>query len=569
MLVLAASTILGSANAQNLVQNPSFELGTNAVETTITPASWPSLVGLWKFDNTASPLTATVGSNLTLSGSHTTIAGWSGPDNATRIGVGSYYTLTNPIGGNGGGSYTNEYTLLIDFRVNSTGTWRSFFQSNTSNSNDAELFLRNSDALLGVSAIGGYSVEGAITNVWHRLIISVDNGTIFRVYMDGRLINSGSAQAVDGRFSLEGTVLMFADNDGDDGSIDVSTVALFNTPLTEPQVRSLGKTQCSNWTGEGNFRQQIRNAGYPNAAAGTYYLYAGSEVGPLECSQDVDVSGYAADIDASAATFTFGGRIQTYNQSPSDNARIIVEYRNGVGTVLDSYDTGYSSTSGVWTTISDTRPAPVGTRTVRVRILSRKNNGLSNDAYYDDFSLTITTVLSANLVAFDLKPTNNAVEISWEVRGETDCDRYVIEKLNAKNEWIAIAEVKGHGTFLEEYFYSMLDNEILYGQTMIYRLIEQDFNGVRTIYPPKSIQIESDLNIYPNPNNGIDFTIDVENAKNYLIAIINAEGKVIYDQPMLQIGDFELNSGLYLIRLTNLLNGEIIQKRMIVNQNNN
>jgi VCBS repeat-containing protein len=99
-------------------------------------------------------------------------------------------------------------------------------------------------------------------------------------------------------------------------------------------------------------------------------------------------------------TYDFSGDIKTF--SP-DEARIIVEYRNGSGTVLDSYDSGYQGTSGSFATLTDSRTAPARTNLIRVRLVARENGGSNNfnDAFFDNLSLTAQ---SAPLIADDDGP---------------------------------------------------------------------------------------------------------------------------------------------------------------------
>ena len=103
--------------------------------------------------------------------------------------------------------------------------------------------------------------------------------------------------------------------------------------------------------------------------------------------QDVDVSGLAAQIDGGSQQFRFTGEMRTLtDEAIDDQGRILVEYRDGAGTVLDTYDSG-DIASLSWTRLSDQRVAPVGTRTIRVRLLATENTGLQKDVAFDALSL--------------------------------------------------------------------------------------------------------------------------------------------------------------------------------------
>ncbi|MEQ1821574.1 MAG: hypothetical protein ABL949_03605, partial [Fimbriimonadaceae bacterium] len=77
------------------------------------------------------------------------------------------------MGPNGGSAeYVNKYTILMDVKITSAGDWVSIFNTNATNSNDGDLFIRNSDSKLGIS--GSYA--GLFTrNEWNRLAVTVDS----------------------------------------------------------------------------------------------------------------------------------------------------------------------------------------------------------------------------------------------------------------------------------------------------------------------------------------------------------------------------------------------------------
>jgi predicted phosphodiesterase len=72
------------------------------------------------------------------------------------------------------------------------------------------------------------------------LVITVDNGSVYKYYLDGELINQAIVQEIDGRFALNPVLLMFADEDGEDNNIIVTEIGIWNRPLSEPEVSELG-----------------------------------------------------------------------------------------------------------------------------------------------------------------------------------------------------------------------------------------------------------------------------------------------------------------------------------------
>jgi formylglycine-generating enzyme required for sulfatase activity len=200
----------------------------------------PDPVGWWQFDYPTERTLATLGENLGMVGSgFTAVPGIYGGDGAVRVAVGSNYLMTHGIpAGTGGGAKVNEYTLLFD--VSYTGNaWKTFFQTNFTNVDDGELFINRSHQL-GGAGIGGYSTPQTAENNWYRVVLTVDNGMTRRLYVDGQLWFQGNAGAVDDRYSLPPILRIFADNDGEDGPINVTNLAVWSSPLEAAQVAALG-----------------------------------------------------------------------------------------------------------------------------------------------------------------------------------------------------------------------------------------------------------------------------------------------------------------------------------------
>ncbi len=196
--------------------------------------------GWWKFDDVNNPLKveSNFGNDLQLVGTHQTIDGPETGNGAIKIGVGSHYKMAHGISPNGGGTFVNEYSIQIDFRVPAIDGWRCFFQLSPANNNDGDCFI-NTAGNIGTAATG-YSSYAVKANEWYRLIISVKNGTQYKSYLDGQLLRNCTIQNVDGRFSLDSLLLVFADDDGEDKEIDCAELAIWDHALTLNEVQSLG-----------------------------------------------------------------------------------------------------------------------------------------------------------------------------------------------------------------------------------------------------------------------------------------------------------------------------------------
>lgn len=201
-------------------------------------AQVPERKGLWKFDDPSNLSKAEIGAPLELAGSILSVDGPKAGNKAVEIAKGSYLLMTHGISPNGGGSMVNEYTMQIDFLIPEAGVWHSFFQLDPTNASDAELFANTSNSV-GVAETG-YSAKGLSANTWYRMVVSVKNGEFFRIYIDGSLWLDGSVRDVDSRFALLSSVLMFADNDGDDATIQCSELGIWDIALNEDEALALG-----------------------------------------------------------------------------------------------------------------------------------------------------------------------------------------------------------------------------------------------------------------------------------------------------------------------------------------
>jgi len=209
----------------------------------ILSATWlqaqdDGLVGHWKFDNANILTQATVGKNLVLTGSQQAVTGPDTDNGAVKIGVGSYYSAEHGIEPNAGGSLVNEFTLVMDLKIPSTGQWYTMYQSDLTNTNDGEWFI-NPSGNMGVGATG-YTEYSIKRDEWYRLAISVKNGQYYNYYVDGQLALSGAPGNIDDRFALADRVLLFADENREDNPIDVAEIKIFSRALATSEIFNMG-----------------------------------------------------------------------------------------------------------------------------------------------------------------------------------------------------------------------------------------------------------------------------------------------------------------------------------------
>lgn len=209
----------------------------------LKPSDWPNLVGYWKFQDATDLIKATVGNKLILKGSHSVVSGPAYGDTAIRIGIGSYYEYAHGIASNGGGDSVNQYTLMFDFKILNLNKWHTFFQTDTTNANDGECFIRpNTSSRPGRigTATTGYTEDSIFPNQWYRLVVSVNLDHYYRYYINGALMLDGDTQYVDDRFALTPKILFFADNNQEDDVIDIASIAIFDTCLSSSDIAKIG-----------------------------------------------------------------------------------------------------------------------------------------------------------------------------------------------------------------------------------------------------------------------------------------------------------------------------------------
>ncbi len=168
-----------------------------------------------------------------------------------RYGRGTYFQLFTGLPANGGGQFTNRYTLVMDVMfpgdaaVWGESGWAGLYQTNTNNANDGEWYLNGSNSGIGISGNYGGTIE---PDTWHRVALVVDlvDGT-YSSYIDGSPAQQNTGLGVDGRFSLytvndgdlEG-ILIFADENSENSGGLVNSVQIRDEALSAGFIAALG-----------------------------------------------------------------------------------------------------------------------------------------------------------------------------------------------------------------------------------------------------------------------------------------------------------------------------------------
>lgn len=328
-------------------------------------AQVPERAGWWKFDDLVSLTKPTIGNSLFQVGELKSVSGPVAGNNAAMIGVGSHLIMDHNIDANGGGSMVNEYTLQIDFSVPEIGIWHSFFQTDETNESDGDLFTSSSGNAIG-TAQTGYSSQGVEVDTWYRMIISVSNENFFNVYLNGELWLEGALQSIDDRFALASTLLVFADNDGEDGMIYCSELGIWDVALDEDQVFQLGDASGARprsrermgwWKFDDAGDMLMEEVGYPLELTGSQESVPGPAEGNLatkiglqshlKITNDIVLNGeetlvneYSLQIDFSVPDKAVWHAFFQTNPENSDDADLFAKNSDyTIGTA----ETGYST----------------------------------------------------------------------------------------------------------------------------------------------------------------------------------------------------------------------------------
>ncbi len=208
----------------------------------------PTRTGLWNFDDKKDNIISNEGPAQIIPGVvtnngiitiHETASGSNmqyidGPaetNGALRLPKGSMFKLESSI-------KLSTYTLMFDVRVANFNNYHALLQTNLNNNDDGDLFI-NKYAQVGLNFTGvGYGGK-CINDTWHRIVLSVSNGTP-AVYLDGEKVVQSTLSG-DTRWVIPaGGAYLFCDDDGETDDIDVAEIAMWNVALNDEQVAGLG-----------------------------------------------------------------------------------------------------------------------------------------------------------------------------------------------------------------------------------------------------------------------------------------------------------------------------------------
>ena len=251
-----------------------IELGSGDVE----PEA--NLVGHWNFNDTLNVVKAEVGNDLVINGGHQVVAGPSENNHAISIASGSNCLLNHGLSK---GGTVDSYTLIFDVKIPDISGYQSLYQTALDNNTDATVFI-NSSGNVGLGATG-YTDAALESGQWYRIAVAYKINERIDYYIDGvkELEGNYSDSYVSQIFPLDSAgVLLFADNDGEDGLIVVSDVKLYDGALGDDKIGELGGISSSSLVGHWNFNDTLNvvkaEVGSDLVINGGYQVVAGPSI---------------------------------------------------------------------------------------------------------------------------------------------------------------------------------------------------------------------------------------------------------------------------------------------------
>lgn len=182
--------------------------------------------------------------------------------------------------------------------------------------------------------------------------------------------------------------------------------------------------------------------------------------------------------------------------------------------------------------------------------------------------------LPIELIYFNAVQNENVIEITWVTASEINNDYFTIERSKDALEWEEVLSIKGAGNSTKTINYFEIDNNPKKG-LMYYRIKQTDFNGNYTysnITPVNFEKTGKDVVVYPNPNEGIFFNVDLSGYKNeqVIVVIRDVQGRQLYSKVFI-VDDNQTTSisleenlpkGTYLIIASS--EDKLISKKLIV-----
>ncbi|MEX2233535.1 MAG: T9SS type A sorting domain-containing protein [Cyclobacteriaceae bacterium] len=155
--------------------------------------------------------------------------------------------------------------------------------------------------------------------------------------------------------------------------------------------------------------------------------------------------------------------------------------------------------------------------------------------FYMASTNSVNTPLPVELLYFRSEVHGDEVISTWKTAMEKNNHFFSLEKTVDFETFYEVGVVDGQGTSQEEHSYSISDDSPFLGKSY-YRLKQTDFDGKFTFSDPVMINYDGPsypiLNVYPNPFNGKEITIEIKGLKDVPVVplqLYNIQGQKVMD----------------------------------------
>ena len=205
-------------------------------------------IGSWLFEDPNNLTKATVGKDLEMfrnvdfnpDAKFLPVDGPTSINKAVRIPLNCYFLADHGMIPKTGQNYISEYTLFFEFKIPVAGRFYSLFQTQISNSDDAEIYVRSSvPPTIGVGPTG-YGGGGLVeVEKWHRLYLSFKPGDV-KFFIDGQLFHTSNTSDSRFRIDLKGIILCGGPwFKKDDNEFDIAELSIWNGALGLEDIKEL------------------------------------------------------------------------------------------------------------------------------------------------------------------------------------------------------------------------------------------------------------------------------------------------------------------------------------------
>lgn len=177
--------------------------------------------------------------------------------------------------------------------------------------------------------------------------------------------------------------------------------------------------------------------------------------------------------------------------------------------------------------------------------------------------------LPIKISSFFAKRNGNAVTLNWTSETEINAREFIIER-NSGNGFVAIGTVAAlNHSGGSSYSYVDNNNSKTVSQ---YRLKLVDLDATYALSETRAVKgtgTASDFTVYPNPSVGYAKISVSDIADPTTVDIIDNAGRIIKTVNLLNTNAVEVNnlqSGIYLVRVTNKTTGDTVTKKLSVNR---